>query len=77
MNVGNITRDKYNEVCKIYLEGITTGVATFGTAAASWDDWDSNHFCFGRIAVEDENNLLGWAALSPFLYTAYMEVSLR
>ena len=53
------------QVRAIYLEGIATGDATFETAAPNWDQWDAAHLRFARLVARDENNLFGWAALSP------------
>jgi len=53
----------------IYLEGIATSQATFETTAPrAWDEWSRNKLEVGRTvaaASADENDLLGWTALSP------------
>jgi L-amino acid N-acyltransferase YncA len=67
------------EVQAIYLEGITTGHATFETDAPSWEDWDAAHHQFGRLVARDGRTISGWAALSPVsprqAYTGVAEVS--
>jgi L-amino acid N-acyltransferase YncA len=59
--------DHWEQVRVIYLEGITTGVATFETVAPSWERWNSSHLPFARLVALDEEareNVKGWAALS-------------
>jgi L-amino acid N-acyltransferase YncA len=54
----------WDEVRRIYLEGIATGNATFETEAPSWDLWDRAHRTDCRLVARDGRRLLGWAALS-------------
>ena len=49
----------------IYEQGIATGLATFETAAPSWEDWDARHLTDLRLVAERDGEVLGWAALSP------------
>ena len=49
----------------IYEQGIATGLATFETAAPSWEDWDARHLTDLRLVAERDGKVLGWAALSP------------
>ncbi len=54
------------EVRSIYQAGIATGVATFETAAPSWEEWDAARLPHSRlVARSDSGDILGWAALSP------------
>src|SRR5690606_5286931 len=79
MKIINISAENYPEVAKIYGEGLLTGTATFETTIPSWEKWDSGHLSFGRIMAVEENNFLGWAALSPVssrcVYGGVAEVS--
>ncbi len=50
---------------RIYEEGIATGVATLATRAPDWLAWDSAHLADARVAAEENDAVLGWAALSP------------
>ncbi len=54
----------WDEVRSIYLEGIRSGNSTFETEAPSWENWDEGHLAAPRFVMRDENNVLGWAALS-------------
>jgi len=55
----------WDEVREIYLEGIAGGQATFETEAPSWENWDANHLGVARLLARDDEETIGWAALSP------------
>jgi L-amino acid N-acyltransferase YncA len=67
------------KVKAIYLEGITTGHATFETDAPSWAVWDDAHLRFARLVARVGQTISGWAALSPVsrrqAYSGVAEVS--
>jgi phosphinothricin acetyltransferase len=80
MKIRELTYQDWQQVKEIYEEGIATGNATFQAAAPTWEEWDSSHVQNSRIvATDDENNILGWAALSPVsgrcVYAGVGEVS--
>ena len=70
----------FSQMANIYLEGIATGMATFQTEAPDWDEWDNNHLSNCRIAVFTDEQMAGWAALSPVssrcAYAGVAEVSI-
>lgn len=79
VTLAEMTPDHWEAVRGIYLEGIATGQATFQTTAPSWEDWDSSHTANCRfIALKDEE-VVGWAALTPVsgrcVYAGVAEVS--
>jgi L-amino acid N-acyltransferase YncA len=85
LNILPMTPADWPQVCAIYREGITTGLATFETEAPTWEQWDIRHHPFCRLAArevcEQENGpLLGWAALGPVsvrpVYAGVAEVSI-
>ncbi len=58
--------EDWPQVRAIYVEGISTGTATFETDVPDWDEWDRSHLPHSRLmARTDEGQLAGWAALSP------------
>ena len=57
--------EDWEEVRRIYLEGIASGNATFETQAPSWDKWDAAHRRDGRLVARAGERVLGWASLSP------------
>ena len=70
----------FSQMANIYLEGIATGMATFQTEAPDWDEWDNNHLSNCRRAVFADEQMVGWAALSPVssrsVYAGVAEVSI-
>lgn len=54
-----------SEVLRIYAEGLETGLATFNTEVPSWEEWDRSHLPHARLVALDEQEVLGWVALSP------------
>jgi len=69
----------WQSVKKIYLEGIATGNATFQTAAPDWEEWNEAHVKNSRLAAIENDELIGWAALTPVsgrcVYAGVAEVS--
>jgi L-amino acid N-acyltransferase YncA len=66
-------------VREIYSEGIATGNATFETELPEWHKWDSVHRKDCRLIARKGEQILGWAAVSPFsgrqVYAGVVEVS--
>lgn len=51
---------------EIYAEGITAGNATFEPTPPSWEDFDRDQLPDHRfVAVEDDDVVIGWIAVSP------------
>ena len=77
--IDDLVAPDWPRVCAVYLEGILSGNATFETEPPTWEQWDSNHLTFGRLAARTDEMLLGWAALSPVsqrqCYAGVAEVS--
>ena len=75
-----LTKNDWDVVRSIYLEGIATGEATFEKDPPSFEEWDSSHLPDCRIIARRENQIVGWAALSPVsnrcVYRGVAEVSL-
>ena len=51
-------------IFKFYEEGIQTGRATFEAEVPDWHKWDSGHLTQCRWLAEEEDNVLGWGALT-------------
>lgn len=70
----------WDEVRRIYLEGLATGNASFETEAPTWEQWDQGHLPHTRLAARDDRRLVAWAALAPVsrrrCYAGVAEVSL-
>lgn len=80
MDIHVFDRDHYDQVARIYQEGIDTGCATFETTVPAWGKWDQSHLHFGRLAVMADGIMMGWTALSPVssrcVYGGVAEVSI-
>lgn len=77
--IGSMRPQDWDFVRAIYLEGITTGHATFETEAPDWERWDAGHLPQCRLVARNGDAVLGWAALSPVsrreVYAGVAEVS--
>jgi phosphinothricin acetyltransferase len=69
----------WNQVRRIYLEGIRTGNATFETEVPGWEKWNAGHLDHCRLVIKRDEDVMGWAALSPVssrrVYSGVAEVS--
>lgn len=69
----------WDEVRSIYLEGISTGLATLETDPGTWEKWNAAHLECHRLVARGSSSVLGWAALSPTslrpVYNGVAEVS--
>ncbi|PKB80064.1 MAG: N-acetyltransferase [SAR202 cluster bacterium Io17-Chloro-G9] len=67
-------------VREIYIQGITTGHATFNTTPPLWEQWDKSHLPACRLVARADERVVGWAALSPIsgmpAYAGVAEVSI-
>ena len=79
ISIAPLTAGHWDAVRAIYLEGIATGNATFQQTAPDWPEWDRSHLPTCRIVALRNNEILGWAALSPVssrcVYAGVAEVS--
>jgi phosphinothricin acetyltransferase len=53
------------QVNSIYAEGIATRLATLETAVPAWEKWDQSHAPECRLVALWEDDIVGWAALTP------------
>ena len=65
MKLINLKEEHWQEVAKIYQEGIDTKNATFETETPTWRDWNETHHQHSRFVVIENNVVLGWCAASP------------
>jgi len=74
-----MTPGDWEQVRSIYLEGVREGNSTFETEAPSWEAWDEAHHKSPRLVMRADDQVLGWAALSPVskrrVYSGVAEVS--
>jgi L-amino acid N-acyltransferase YncA len=71
--------NNWNEVKRIYEEGIKTGNATFQNESPPWPLWDKAHIQDCRLVAKENEKVIGWAALTPVsdrcVYGGVAEVS--
>ena len=74
-----MTADDWKNVSEIYRQGIETGNATFQQEIPTYTDWDNGHLKNCRIVAIKDNEVAGWAALTPVsgrcVYAGVAEVS--
>lgn len=67
------------EVVTIYEQGLAGGNATFETELPTWQQWHESHLGRCRLVAVRDEELAGWAALSPVsqrvVYRGVAEVS--
>ena len=69
----------WKSVSEIYQQGLDSGNASFETKSPTWELWDSSHLKECRIILQVDDEIAGWAALSPVssrcVYGGVAEVS--
>lgn len=63
--IRELVSEDWPAVRRIYEEGIASGDATFETEAPEWEAWDVSRLAQCRLVAEKDDNVLGFAALSP------------
>ena len=80
IEIGPLEPRHWERVRDIYLEGLTTGEASFETSAPDWADWDGAHLARPRLVAVRSNRVVGWVALCPIsprqCYAGVAEVSI-
>ena len=65
ITIERLEREHWPGVARVYEEGIATGNATFETEVPTWEAWDSSHLAEHRFVALREDEVVGWAAVSP------------
>lgn len=72
--------ESWNDVSRIYNDGIATKNATFEKQAPPWESWDNSHRKDCRLISKIDNKIVGWAALSNVssrcVYSGVAEISI-
>lgn len=80
VNFKEMNPKDWPKVSSIYQQGIDTGIATLETEVQSWNDWDEGHLSKCRLVACIEDEVVGWAALSPVsdrcVYGGVAEISI-
>lgn len=79
IKINQMNANDWRVVANIYRQGIETGIATFETEVPSWEQWNASHIETCRLKAWHDDQLVGWAALSPVssrcVYGGVAEVS--
>jgi len=79
MAIITLLPEHWHSVKAIYESGLATGNASFQTSAPSWEEWDAAHLKHSRLVSILNNQVVGWAALTPVsgrcVYAGVAEVS--
>jgi len=79
MTISTMEATDWDKVAEIYRAGIETKLATFESNVPTWDHWHASHLSFARLVATYDNQIQGWAALSPAssrkVYSGVAEVS--
>lgn len=78
--IRNMLPEDWEQVSSIYTKGIETGIATFTKQCPCYETWDSSHEKNCRFVYTENNQVLGWIALSlrskREVYCGVVEISL-
>jgi phosphinothricin acetyltransferase len=78
--INKMMPNDWEQVRRIYQEGMATGHATFEAEAPDWEKWNMAHLLNCRMVARDADKVIGWAGLSPVsqrrVYSGVAEVSL-
>ena len=64
MKIRPLIQADYDQVVRIYKDGLQTGVASFETSAPTWQEWDAKFLPECRFVATYKDQIIGWGALS-------------
>ena len=59
-------RGDWGEIVEIFFQGIQSNNSTFHYECPSYEEWDAIHTKDCRLVIEDGDEVVGFAALTPF-----------
>lgn len=65
IHIEDMKEAHWEEVSRIYTQGIISGKATFQTTCPSYEEWDTNHLVQCRYVALDGEKVVGFVAISP------------
>lgn len=63
--IRNMESSDWDQVSLIYEQGIATNMATLQCSCPTYNEWDESHIKECRLVMEDDSQVVGWAALTP------------
>ena len=80
ISIKSLVQDHWDDISRIYKEGIETGIATFETEVPDWPQWNDKYIRSCRFVAEFEDQVVGFAVLSQVskreVYKGVAEVSI-
>ena len=80
MRIRKMRQEDWGSVQVIYLEGISTGAATFEGDCSGWEHWNASHRSDCRLVGKVGDQIVGWCALKPVsdrrVYSGVAELSI-
>lgn len=80
LQIRAFTEADYPQIQAIYQQGIDFGFATCQTEFSTWAEWDASVLPVCRFIAEKDDQIVGWAALSPInaqkIYAGVAEVNI-
>lgn len=64
-DVRSLNSGDWQDVLRIYKQGIQSGMATLETEIPDWQVWDSEHLKDPRFVAITDHRTVGWIALTP------------
>ena len=64
MTIRELQPADWQDVARIFEEGIRTGNDTLERTATTWETWEGGHLTDHRLGVTLDGDVVGWAALS-------------
>lgn len=80
MEIRNMIASDWDDVERIYQEGIDTNLATFETKTPTYEYFEEAHIEGYSFLITENDKIIGWCALSPIskreVYKGVAEVSI-
>ena len=80
VSISELTEVHWEDIKRIYRQGIETGIATFETEIPEWDEWHKKYHANCRFVAKSTDTIVGFAVLSKVsnreVYKGVAEVSI-
>jgi phosphinothricin acetyltransferase len=63
--IDELRPEDWEQVRRIYLDGLATGHASFEVDAPSWESWDQRFHRHSRLVGRENGQVIAWAVLAP------------
>jgi L-amino acid N-acyltransferase YncA len=77
INIRKLLPQDWEDVERIYVQGIHTGQATFQSESPGWEEWDQGHLPDLRYVAVEDNVIAGGLRYRLFRDALYIQVWLK